>query len=130
MKFFLKDPRAGTPYLLPCAPPAGDAVDPGFLPSRLAKCDSRASRRLLGALGRERNERVNYSEVMLRRRFFSFAHPGQIWNVLLIDAELLGSLEELANAVHPDEEPLVDVQRLPRVLFVHVKILLCNENAY
>ena len=46
---------------------------------------------------------------------------------MLVDAELLGSLEELAHAVHPDEEPLVDVQRLPRVLLIHVEILLCNE---
>jgi hypothetical protein len=37
-------------YLVPVAPPVGDVVaDPGFLPSRFARCDSRASRRLLGA---------------------------------------------------------------------------------
>ena len=49
--------QSGT-YLLPCAPAAGDVVDPGFLPSRLARCDSRASRRLLGALVRDSNDEV------------------------------------------------------------------------
>ena len=67
---------------------------------------------------------------MLSKQYCNSAYPGQIWNVLLIDAELLGSLEELADAVHPDEEPLVDVQRLPRVLLIHVEILLCNENTH
>ena len=55
-------------------------------------------------------------------------HLCQVRNVLLVNAKLLGRLEELANTVHPDEEPLVDVKRLPRLLLVHVEILFCNDN--